>query len=74
MRHESIETTLRSYVGTNAERTADVCQEAFEAAGGALPSPSVVENGEGLDPGASTEVSQQAPGTPKTRSCRHTRP
>lgn len=25
MRHESIETTLRYYVGANAERTADVC-------------------------------------------------
>ena len=32
MRHESIETTLRYYVGRNAERTADVCWEAFERA------------------------------------------
>jgi integrase len=30
MRHESIETTLRYYVGTNAERTADACWNAFE--------------------------------------------
>ena len=29
MRHESIETTLRFYVGANAERTADACWEAF---------------------------------------------
>ena len=33
MRHESIETTLRYYVGTNAERTADACWEAFEKTG-----------------------------------------
>ena len=32
MRHESIETTLRYYVGTNAERTADACWDAFERA------------------------------------------
>ncbi len=32
MRHESIETTLRYYVGANAERTADACWEAFEQA------------------------------------------
>jgi integrase len=29
MRHESIETTLRYYVGTNATRTADACWEAY---------------------------------------------
>jgi len=29
MRHESIETTLRYYVGTNAQRTADACWEAY---------------------------------------------
>ena len=52
MRHESIETTLRYYVGTNAERTADVCWEAFEAARGDLPSPRVVENKQVFDPGA----------------------
>jgi integrase len=45
MRHESIETTLRYYVGTNAERTADACWDAFEKTGrGAAPAP-VVENG-----------------------------
>lgn len=33
MRHESIETTLRYYVGVNAERTADVVWEAWEARG-----------------------------------------
>ena len=45
MRHESIETTLRYYVGTNAERTADACWDAFEKTGrGAAPTP-VVENG-----------------------------
>ncbi len=32
MRHESIQTTLRYYVGRNAERTADACWEAFERA------------------------------------------
>jgi integrase len=32
MRHESIQTTLRYYVGRNAERTADACWEAFEKA------------------------------------------
>lgn len=30
MRHESIETTLRFYVGHNAEQTASICWEAFE--------------------------------------------
>ena len=30
MRHESIETTLRFYVGTNAIRTAEACWEAYE--------------------------------------------
>ena len=44
MRHESIETTLRYYVGANAERTADACWEAFDRVGGAAPSP-VVQNG-----------------------------
>jgi putative heme degradation protein len=32
MRHASMETTLRYYVGTNAERTADACWEAYERA------------------------------------------
>ena len=36
MRHESIETTLRFYVGTDAQRTADAAWEAFERAGGAF--------------------------------------
>ena len=44
MRHESIETTLRYYVGANAERTADACWKAFDRVGGAAPSP-VVQNG-----------------------------
>jgi integrase len=45
MRHESIETTLRYYVGTNAERTADACWDAFERMpAGADPAP-VVQNG-----------------------------
>ena len=44
MRHESIDTTLRYYVGTNAERTADACWDAFDRAGGATPPP-VVQNG-----------------------------
>ena len=30
MRHESIETTLRYYVGANADRTNDICWEAYE--------------------------------------------
>ena len=34
MRHASIKTTLRYYVGTNAERTADACWEAYERACG----------------------------------------
>ena len=34
MRHESIETTLRYYVGTDAQRTADAAWAAFERAGG----------------------------------------
>jgi integrase len=33
MRHESIETTLRFYVGANAERTAEACWDAYEKAG-----------------------------------------
>ena len=32
MRHESIETTLRYYVGTNADRTAEVCWSAIPGA------------------------------------------
>ena len=31
MRHESIETTLRFYVGTDAQRTAEAAWVAFEA-------------------------------------------
>ena len=31
MRHESIETTLRFYVGTDAQRTAEAAWSAFEA-------------------------------------------
>jgi len=34
MRHESIETTMRFYVGQNAMQTADALWDAFEAAGG----------------------------------------
>jgi hypothetical protein len=32
MRHESIETTLRYYVGKNAQRTTRIVHEAYEAA------------------------------------------
>ena len=39
MRHESIETTLRFYVGTDAQRTADAAWAAFERAGGAFSTP-----------------------------------
>lgn len=35
MRHESIETTLRFYVGTDAQRTADAAWAAFDRDGGA---------------------------------------
>ncbi len=35
MRHEAIETTLRFYVGTDAQRTADAAWAAFDRAGGA---------------------------------------
>jgi len=34
MRHESIETTLRFYVGTDAQRTAEAAWTAFEATQG----------------------------------------
>jgi integrase len=41
MRHESIETTLRYYVGTDAQRTADAAWDAFERANlGAAPNKS----------------------------------
>ena len=39
MRHESIETTLRFYVGTDAQRTADAAWAAFERAGGPISDP-----------------------------------
>jgi integrase len=39
MRHESIETTLRFYVGTDAQRTADAAWAAFDRAGGAFETP-----------------------------------
>jgi integrase len=39
MRHESIETTLRFYVGTDAQRTADAAWAAFERAGGPFSDP-----------------------------------
>jgi integrase len=42
MRHESIETTLRYYVGTNAARTADACWDAFEKVG--RPAPAAAES------------------------------
>lgn len=45
MRHESIETTLRYYVGTNAERTADACWDAYQKTGRGAATTPVVENG-----------------------------
>ena len=39
MRRESIETTLRYYVGTDAQRTADAAWAAFERAGGEFSAP-----------------------------------
>jgi integrase len=45
MRHESIETTLRYYVGTNAERTADACWDAFQKSVSDTTLAPVVENG-----------------------------
>jgi integrase len=39
MRHESIETTLRFYVGTDAQRTADAAWAAFDRANGAFQTP-----------------------------------
>jgi integrase len=39
MRHESIETTLRFYVGTDAQRTADAAWAAFDRAGGPISTP-----------------------------------
>lgn len=44
MRHESIETTLRYSVGTNAERKADACWDAFDRATSIAPTAPVVEN------------------------------
>ena len=44
MRHESIETTLRYYVGTNAERTADACWDAFEGMDSDAPPTVMVKN------------------------------
>jgi integrase len=44
MRHESIETTLRYSVETNAERTADACWDAFDRATSIAPTAPVVEN------------------------------
>jgi integrase len=41
MRHESIETTLKFYVGHNAERTADAAWEAYEAAQARQQKPNV---------------------------------
>ncbi len=60
MRHASIETTLRYYVGTNAERTADACWEAYEKACGhpEPPTPSAAAaavSGRLEGPAASTE-------------------
>jgi integrase len=45
MRHESIETTLRYYVGTNAERTADACWDAFQKSTPTPTGSAVVQNG-----------------------------
>ncbi len=39
MRHESIETTLRFYVGTDAQRTADAAWAAFDRVGGPISTP-----------------------------------
>jgi integrase len=52
MRHESIDTTLRYYVGTDAQRTADAAWAAFERAGGAFlsPAPNEAPNGGLSDP------------------------
>jgi integrase len=52
MRHESIDTTLRYYVGTDAQRTADAAWAAFERAGGAFsaPAPSAAPSAEDLTP------------------------
>jgi integrase len=64
MRHESIETTLRFYVGTDAQRTADAAWAAFDRAGGpiqtpapsAAPSAPVSGHPDGHHPAAETRV------------------
>ena len=64
MRHESIETTLRFYVGTDAQRTADAAWAAFERAGGPFqtPAPSAAPSApasgspSGPQPGTGTRV------------------
>jgi integrase len=64
MRHESIETTLRFYVGTDAQRTADAAWAAFDRAGGPIqtPAPSAAPSApasgssDGPQPGTGTRV------------------
>ena len=62
MRHESIETTLRFYVGTDAQRTADAAWAAFDRAGGAIssPAPSAAPS---APPSGSPAGHQPGPGT-----------
>ena len=73
MRHESIETTLRFYVGTDAQRTADAAWAAFEAVQrvflGSLPnkSPNSVPSG-GADAAPPKEPSvREIPNRKQTR-------
>ena len=56
MRHESIETTLRYYVGANAERTNEVCWEAYERQ---IASRTARSKKGSVDPDALPEQNQQ---------------
>ena len=58
MRHESIETTLRFYVGTDAQRTADAAWAAFERAGGEFSTPA---------PNRAPNTAPKQPSGPKPR-------
>jgi hypothetical protein len=69
MRHESIETPLRYYVGANAERTNDICWESWERhtaaraqrpdANPSAPGPTADENQQNLQ-----QVSAKPPSRP----------
>ncbi len=63
MRHESIETTLRYYVGTDAQRTADAAWAAFAAAQGAFSdaAPNKSSNSDGFGSPATSGSTRRKP-------------